>query len=123
MSTNRNSKLIVQSVCTTFRAMARQIPEYDKALVGERIVHLRAAKNKMQQKILAEAIGITPQKLWNYESGTDLIPVDVAAKLCAVTGANFDYLYRGIMGTLPPDLMAAILEAMKAPPRKPARRA
>jgi DNA-binding XRE family transcriptional regulator len=116
--------LSIQAHCITFPAtMADPIPEYDKELVGKRIVDLRAAKSGMAQNTLAAAIEITPQKLWNYESGTDQLPLEHAAKICAVTGANFDYLYRGILGTLPPDLLAAILEVRKAPPKRRARRA
>lgn len=87
------------------------LPEYDKANVGKRIVLLRAAKDGMEQTQLASGMGITPQKLNNYEKGRDLIPVHEAVKLCAVTGANFDYLYRGLMDRLPPTLLDALLQA------------
>src|SRR3954452_21296351 len=87
--------------------MARRanLPEYDKRLVGERISLLRHAKS-WQQKTLAEMIGegLTPQKLNNYEKGRDLIPVHFAARLAVLTGAGFDYIYRGMMGNMPGDL-------------------
>lgn len=124
MSTCQNSKLRVQHVCTTLPRMARAtvLPPYDKSEVGKRIVLLRAAKQNMAQKALAEAIGITPQKLSNYESGRDLIPVHYAAQLCTVTGANFDYLYRGLMGDLPANLAGALLDAAKPMPERLSRR-
>lgn len=93
--------------------MARQpLAEHDKRRVGQRITALREARG-LRQNTLAAAIGegLTPQKLNNYERGRVLIPVHVAARLCAVTGANFDYIYRGMMGTLPQDLLVALTAA------------
>lgn len=105
--------------------MARtpSLPEYDKLHVGERLRLIRKAK-KLKQNLLADMIGggVTPQKLSNYESGRDLIPVHVAARLCAVTGANFDYLYRGMMGGLPAD-MAQAIAALQRQSSPAARRA
>ena len=87
--------------------MARRsnLPEYDKSLVGERISLLRQAKS-WQQKTLAEMIGegLTPQKLNNYEKGRDLIPVHFAARLAILTGAGFDFIYRGMMSNMPGEL-------------------
>jgi len=95
-------------------AMARRptIPEYDKRLVGERITLLRRARS-WQQNTLAEMIGegMTPQKLNNYEKGRDLIPVHYAARLAALTGAGFDYIYRGMMGNMPGELAEKITKA------------
>lgn len=105
--------------------MARRptLPEYDKRLVGERISLLRQAKH-WQQKTLAEMIGegLTPQKLNNYERGRDLIPVHFAARLAVLTGAGFDYIYRGLMGNMPGELAEKIAKLQQASP-SPARRA
>jgi transcriptional regulator with XRE-family HTH domain len=96
--------------------MARRptIPEYDKRLVGERITLLRRARS-WQQNTLAEMIGegMTPQKLNNYEKGRDLIPVHYAARLAQLTGAGFDYLYRGMMGNMPGELAEKITKAQQ----------
>jgi transcriptional regulator with XRE-family HTH domain len=104
--------------------MARRpnLPEYDKRLVGERILLLRQAKS-WQQKALAEMIGegLTPQKLNNYEKGRDLIPVHFAARLAVLTGAGFDYIYRGLMGNLPGDLAERVAR-LQHPPPAPSRR-
>ena len=98
--------------------MARRptIPEYDKRLVGERITLLRRARS-WQQNTLAEMIGegMTPQKLNNYEKGRDLIPVHYAARLAQLTGAGFDYLYRGMMGNMPGELAEKITKAQQSP--------
>jgi transcriptional regulator with XRE-family HTH domain len=105
--------------------MARRpiLPEYDKRLVGERILLLRQAKS-WQQKTLAEMIGegLTPQKLNNYEKGRDLIPVHFAARLAILTGAGFDYIYRGMMSNMPGDLAEKIAKIGQTP-QSPARRA
>jgi transcriptional regulator with XRE-family HTH domain len=96
--------------------MARRptIPEYDKRLVGERITLLRRARS-WQQNTPAEMIGegMTPQKLNNYEKGRDLIPVHYAARLAQLTGAGFDYLYRGMMGNMPGELAEKITKAQQ----------
>src|SRR5690348_13995240 len=104
-------------------AMARRphIPEYDKRLVGERISLLRQAKG-WQQKALAEMIGegLTPQKLNNYERGRDLIPVYFAARLATLTGAGFDYIYRGMLGNMPSELAERVAKLQQA--QRPASR-
>ena len=106
-------------------AMARRpnLPEYDKRLVGERISLLRHAKS-WQQKTLAEMIGegLTPQKLNNYEKGRDLIPVHFAARLAILTGAGFDFIYRGMISNMPADLAEKVAKLQQTTPT-PARRA
>lgn len=99
------------------------LPEFDKQRVGARITAIRLAKG-LAQNTLADMIGsgLTPQKLNNYERGRDMIPVATANRLCVVTGVNFDYLYRGLMGHLPPDLAEKIAKA-ETQPAKVARRA
>ncbi len=105
--------------------MARRpnLPEYDKRIVGQRISLLRQAKS-WQQKTLAEMIGegLTPQKLNNYEKGRDLIPVHFAARLAVLTGAGFDFIYRGMMSNMPSDLAEKIAKLQQTP-TSPARRA
>jgi transcriptional regulator with XRE-family HTH domain len=99
--------------------MARRptLPDYDKRLVGERITLLRHAKS-WQQKTLAEMIGegLTPQKLNNYEKGRDLIPVHFAARLAILTGAGFDYIYRGMMSNMPGELAETVAKLQQTPP-------
>jgi len=99
--------------------MARRptLPDYDKRLVGERITLLRHAKS-WQQKTLAEMIGegLTPQKLNNYEKGRDLIPVRFAARLAILTGAGFDYIYRGMMSNMPGELAETVAKLQQTPP-------
>lgn len=99
-------------------AMARRptLPDYDKRLVGARITLLRQAKS-WQQKTLAEMIGegLTPQKLNNYEKGRDLIPVHFAARLAILTGAGFDFIYRGMISNMPSDLAEKVAKLQQTP--------
>lgn len=95
-----------------FAPMARtELPAWDKIEVGKRITLLRAALDGMEQNVLASAIGITPQKLNNYEKGRNLIPVHETVRLCSVTGANFEYVYRGDMAHLGLNLRSALIGA------------
>ena len=86
--------------------------EYDKSEVGKRIRLVREAKG-MRPTDLAAALGISPQKLWNYESGTVRIPPEHAGKLCSETGVDFDYIYRGMIRDIEPGLKQAILKASR----------
>jgi len=94
--------------------MARRpsLPEYDKRLVGARIALLRQVKG-WQQKTLAGLVGegLTPQKLNNYEKGRDLIPVHYAARLATLTGAGFDFIYRGMTSNMPAELAEKVAKA------------
>src|SRR3954471_399077 len=104
-------------------AMARRpnLPDYANGLVAEGISALRQAKS-WQQKTLAEMIGegLTPQKLNNYEKGRDLIPVHFAARLAILTGAGFDFIYRGMMSNMPGELAEKVAKLQHAP-QVPAR--
>lgn len=62
--------------------------------------------------------GMTAQKWNNYERSRDLMPVSVAIKLCSISGANLDYIFRGLKGGLPLDLLEKIqkIEADEAEP-------
>lgn len=81
------------------------LPPYDKTHVGRRFAMLRAAR-RMNPTQWAAAIGekCTPQKIWNYERGEDQVPIHYAARACILTGANFDYIYRGLQKDLPASL-------------------
>jgi transcriptional regulator with XRE-family HTH domain len=95
------------------------LPEHDKRFVGERITLLRRSKG-WQQNTLAEMIGdgMTPQKLNNYEKGRDLIPVHYASRLAALTGAGFDYIYRGMLAHLPAELAEKISKMQRPSPAR-----
>jgi transcriptional regulator with XRE-family HTH domain len=100
--------------------LSTSIPEYDKRRVGERLTALREA-NEWQQKRFAKMIGagMTPQKLNNYEKGRDLLPVHFAARVCDVSGTDFDYIYRGLLSGLPRDLAAKLSPALAGKKGRP----
>lgn len=91
-------------------------PEYDKTNVGRRFRVLRLVR-KMTPTQWAEAIELncTPQKICNYESGDDQVPLQYAARACVLTGASFDYIYRGIVEHLPRELLIEIIKVDSKP--------
>lgn len=90
------------------------LPEYDKIYVGLRFKALRKTRG-MTLSAWAEAIGLncSPQKICNYEQGEDQVPIQYAARACVLTGANFDYIYRGMLTNLPTRLAKEISAAGK----------
>lgn len=65
-----------------------------QTLVGHRIVMLREAKG-VRQGQLAKLIGISPQRLSNYERGERPLDVELAILICDKLAGTLDYLYRG----------------------------
>ncbi len=92
------------------------LPEYDKVHVGRRFELLRKLYG-MTQTEWAAAIGgrCSPQKIWNYERGQDQLPVPYAARACVLTGASFDYLYRGMSAGMPSKLRRQIIQFQEQP--------
>jgi len=68
-------------------------PAFRKSL-GVRIKTLRKQAN-LTQKDLAKEVGITPQQLNKYESGLNLPPADMLAKLGKALDTTIDYLVTG----------------------------
>src|SRR4051812_42473633 len=104
------------------RAPPPAVPEYDKTHVGRRFRLLRLIRGFAPTAWAAE-IGekCTPQKICNYENGDDQVPLVYAARACVLTGANFDYIYRGIVTHLPKELLIRLIEAGQ-PPMPPERK-
>lgn len=86
-------------------------PEIEESEVHGRLRLLRLAMGHTQV-VLASLLGngMTAQKWNNYERGRDRIPVDIAIRLCTISGANLDYIYRGLMGSMPSDLLKKLHE-------------
>lgn len=94
MSTSRTSELIVAvATAKTLGQMAKGYAIDSQKAVGERLELIRAAMD-WDNKVIAEAIKITPQKWNNYKAGINMIPVPTANRLCSVTGATLDFIYR-----------------------------
>lgn len=81
--------------------------------IGERLRLVRDALN--YQKIdLAEALGISTQRLHNYETGKRPFDIHVAIKLCGTDKRlTMDYLYRGDRANIARDLVEKLNEAAK----------
>ena len=65
-----------------------------QTLVGNRVVMLREAKG-VRQGQLAKLIGISPQRLSNYERGERPLDIELAILICDRLAGTLDYLYRG----------------------------
>lgn len=124
MSTRPNSELN-QKACSgnLRRTMAHSDNPLSAISVGNRLELLRAAMD-LQDKTLAGMIHASPQKWGNWKAGRNVIPHDFAARLCAVTGATTDFIYRDVRLNMAEGLAERIarVEAELAP-KKPVRRA
>lgn len=94
-------------------------PELIKT-IGERLELLRKAMG-WENQFIAQQIGISPQKWRNYKKGANVLPPDVALRLCLVTGCNADFLYRAERGALPETLIKRLQEVEH--PKRGAKRA
>jgi magnesium-transporting ATPase (P-type) len=105
------------------RKMATSDNPLSAISVGNRLELLRAAVD-LQDKTLAGMINASPQKWGNWKAGRNVIPHDYAAKLCAVTGATTDFIYRDIRTGMLDGLAEKIAraEAAAAPPERPKKR-
>lgn len=68
--------------------------------VGHRVTVLRDAQ-RVSQVELASALGITPQRLSNYERGARPLDVVIAADIADKLSGTLDYIYTGEMRGLP----------------------
>lgn len=95
----------------------QEVPQYIPALVGRRFRMLRLSRG-MTVTQWSEAIGekCTPQKICNYEIGDCMLPIQYAGRACVLTGASFDYIYRGMVQHLPRELLVRIMQAEGKPP-------
>lgn len=72
----------------------KELPVFDAALFGRRVVTRR--KNiKKKQIELAEQVGISQQHMSGIELGNDRVSFDVFLKLCIALNVNPDYLLGG----------------------------
>lgn len=76
--------------------------------IGRRLRLIRLAKGYAGQRPLAERLGVSVSRYNNWEIGLVPVPVDYAAKLCAITGVTMDFLYRGVISGLPLALISAL---------------
>lgn len=89
--------------------------------VSGRLRALRAAKAIPTQEAMAELIGAARNQYNNWERGS-LIPVAFAIRICAITGATLDYIYKGDKSGLPLNLVM-LLEGSAPTPSTTRKRA
>jgi len=82
----------------------------DPHLVGERMRKVRALYD-LSQKGLAEAGGVTPAAVGNWEQGRSRPTLHQADIICTKYAVTMDYLFRGDLGSLRHDV-ATRLEAL-----------
>lgn len=87
-------------------------PEWKRA-VGERLVRARTVLGKSQAQ-LARGLGISAQRLANYEGGSRPFDIGLATVLAEKYGITLDYIYRGQIHGLPMDI-AERIEPLRTP--------
>lgn len=66
------------------------------------------------QAFMGRLVGAKTHAAWNnYERAIRRISVDHALRLCAVMGVTMDWIYRGNLSGLPPDVGTAIRAQME----------
>ncbi len=84
-------------------------PDTSKRAIGERMMIVRMTRG-WSGVLLAEAMGISPQRLNNYETGKTFPPPDILAKFWRVTGATSDYVLFNRRDGMPYDLVRKVQE-------------
>jgi transcriptional regulator with XRE-family HTH domain len=69
--------------------------------VGKRVEALRVALGVNSQAKMAARLNSEVGTYNHWATGRRLIPVDAAIRLCAISGATLDYIYRGDVSGLP----------------------
>lgn len=104
------------------------LADHDQRAVGRRLKALHLAKG-WEGKTFASMLkgGMTPQKLTNYESGTNMVPIDVAIRAGMLTGVDILFIYQGRFDNVDPAFAVQIsnklAEIEKAPKTRPRKRA
>jgi len=78
--------------------------------VGKRLKGLRLAKGLGNQGNFAQILQVPTNSYNNWERGTIMLPVDIAIKVCGLTGATLDYIYREDFASLPGNLVILLSE-------------
>jgi transcriptional regulator with XRE-family HTH domain len=79
--------------------------EFNPAKVCARVRILRKFKGIPMQQQMAVLLGANIKQYDHWENGRTVIPVLYAVRLCGLTGANLDYIYRGDISSLPINLI------------------
>lgn len=88
-------------VLRTYSGSTRPIA---KETLGARIIAVREAR-AMNQATLANELGISPQRLGQYERDQRTMPHDVLTRFWRATGADANFMLFGLTGNLPVSLV------------------
>jgi transcriptional regulator with XRE-family HTH domain len=92
--------------------MIRRVPKADALesdeAIAARIVLLREALGYENAADFARRLGITQQRLSNWENNRPALPHQGARMIRRVTGATLDWLYFGVENGLPRDVAEAL---------------
>ena len=91
-------------------------PRHHASEVGRRVLHLRRALGFESAKSFADAIGVKPQELSAWERGERRPGIAKTVPMMERYGITLDWLYLGIVKSLPHDLLLRIeqVERMNA---------
>lgn len=78
-------------------------PTEHRELIGQHVMMVREAEG-LRPRDFCRRLGMTPQALWNIETGRAYPSPLMMIKLCAEFGVTMDFLYRGIKAGLPASL-------------------
>ena len=86
--------------------------EHDQRMVGKRLIALREAKD-WKQITFAKMLGVSAQRLNNWENGNNLIRIEMAIRAGEITGTHIMFIYQGIMDSrIEPELMIRLTEEL-----------
>lgn len=77
--------------------------------IAARIIWHRKLEG-LEQKEYAEKAGLTRSQLSNWETGTSRVSIDGAIALRHTYGLSLDFIYEGIIDTLPMTLRSAWID-------------
>lgn len=87
------------------------IPDTSKEAIGGRLVAVRLARD-WNSATMAEAIGVSPQRWSNYETGKTGPSPDILAKVWQVTGATSDFVLFGRYDGMPYELAQRVRDVI-----------
>jgi len=80
--------------------------------VGKRLKALRLVKGLGTQGNFAQILHVPTNSYNSWERGANMLPVDIAIKICGLTGATLDYIYREDFASLPGNLVILLSESV-----------
>ena len=86
----------------------------DSKSIASRVKALRKSLGIELRQPFADMLGVSVGRYNHWETGRQIIPVEYAAEVCAMTGATLDYIYLGKHSYLPLDLIVKLRISLNA---------